>query len=85
MGDQFSTLLVSLLTQDVQMVLLSLMVFSRKWSGTKYGAIVKFTSIDQTQRVYDRSRPGDDDDDETEMVSVGEDSFVITSRQRRID
>ena len=32
---QFRTLLVSSLTQDVQMVILSLMVFSRKWSRDK--------------------------------------------------
>jgi hypothetical protein len=37
MDDQFITLLVSLFTQDVQMVHLSLMVISRKWSGTKFG------------------------------------------------
>jgi hypothetical protein len=43
-----STLLVNLLTQDVLMVLLSRMVRSRKWSGTKFGTIVKFTWIDQT-------------------------------------
>jgi hypothetical protein len=49
MGVQFSTLLVNLLTQGVQMVILSRMVVSRKWSGTKFGTIVKFTWIDQTQ------------------------------------
>ncbi len=48
-GDQFITLLVSSLTQGVQMVFLSLMELSRKWSGTKFGTIVKFTWIVQTQ------------------------------------
>jgi hypothetical protein len=35
--DQFSTLLVNSLTQGAQMVLLNRMVFSRKWSVTKFG------------------------------------------------
>jgi hypothetical protein len=48
MGDQFITLLVRSLTQGVRMVLLSLMVLSRKWSATKFDTNVKFTSIDQT-------------------------------------
>jgi hypothetical protein len=48
MGVQFSTPLVKSLTQGVQMVLLSL-VLSRKWSGTKFGTIDKFTWMDQTQ------------------------------------
>ena len=30
-------------TEGDQMLLLSLMVHSRKWSGTKFGTIVKFT------------------------------------------
>ena len=49
MGDQFSTLLVNSLTQGVQMVLLSRMVFSRKWTGTKFGTIVKFILTDLIQ------------------------------------
>jgi hypothetical protein len=40
---------VSLLTQGVQMVLLSLMVHSRKWPGIKYATIGKNTLIDHTQ------------------------------------
>ena len=48
---QFSTLLVILLTQDVQMVLLSLTVLSRKYLGTKFDTIVKFTLLNQIQSL----------------------------------
>ena len=48
-GGQCSTLLVSLLTQDVQMVFLTLMVIFRKWWGIKYTTIGKITLINQTQ------------------------------------
>jgi hypothetical protein len=64
MGNQFSTLPVSSLTQGVQMVLLSLMVLSRKWPGTirHYRQIylnrpdpIAFmqVAVDTSGRVYD--------------------------------
>jgi hypothetical protein len=59
MDVEFSTLLVNSLTQVVQMVLLSRMVLSRKWTGTN-STIVKFTWIsfmtvvvDTSDHVYD--------------------------------
>jgi hypothetical protein len=58
MVDQVSTQVVSSFTQDVQMVVLSLVVLSRKWSGTKYGTIIIFTSKTRPNRVYTvTSRP----------------------------
>ena len=51
MGGQFCTLLDNLLTHGVQMVLMSLMVIFRQWSGIKYDTIVKFDLLFQTKSI----------------------------------